>query len=74
MVLSDSAPSVAALVDVKDSITEGAGVMRYVITGECARVLGAIGAMDKLLITGELRVTDCVDRELGEGTGEGLLL
>ena len=42
--------------------------------GECVRVLGAIGAMDDALITGELRTTDCVDRELGDGTGEGLLL
>ena len=71
MALSDSAPSVAASVEVKDSITEGAGVRRYVI-GECARVLGAIGAMDRSLITGELRTTDCVDR--GVETGEGLLL
>ena len=74
MTLSDNAPSVAASVDVKDLITEGAGVRRYVMTGECARVLGAIGAMDELLITGELRATDCVDKELVEVIGEGLLL
>ena len=54
MALSDSAPSVAASVEVKDSITEGARVRRYVIVGECARVLGAIGATDELLIAGEL--------------------
>ena len=53
MALSDSAPSVAASVEVKDSIMEGAGVRRYVI-GECALVLGAIGAMDRSLTTGEL--------------------
>ena len=37
-------------------------------------MLGTIGAKDDALIAGELRTTDCVDRELGEGTGEGLLL
>ena len=37
-------------------------------------MLGAIGAKDDALITGELRTTDCVDRELGDGIGEGLLL
>ena len=52
--LSDNAPSVVASVDVKDSMTEGASVRRYVIVGECARVLGAIGATDELLIAGEL--------------------
>ena len=40
--------------------------------GECARVLGAIGAMDRSLTTGELGATDCVDR-VGVGMGEGLL-
>ena len=53
VLLSESAPSVAASVEVKDSMTEGAGVRRYVM-GECARVLGAIEAMDRLLTTGEL--------------------
>ena len=72
--LSDNAPSVAASVDVKDSMTEGASVRRYVITGECAQVLGAIGVTDELLITGELKMTDCVDKELGELIGEGLPL
>ena len=52
--LSDSAPSVAASVDVKDSMIEGAGARRYVLTGECTLVLGAIGAMDRSLTTGEL--------------------
>ena len=42
--------------------------------GECVRVLGAIGAMDRSLTTGELRTTDCVDRDKGETIDEGLLL
>ena len=41
--------------------------------GECARVLGAIGATDRSLTTGEPGATDCVDRE-GVEIGEGLLL
>ena len=36
-------------------------------------MLGAIGAMDRSLTTGELGATDCVDRE-GVVMGEGLLL